>query len=174
MLLAQEHNIPHARQYMDSESSIKKLARPINPMLTVSAEADLLLAINHIRNQMPEPLLLSHVRAHQDDTTRFSDLPIEAQLNTICDENANRTRTNEIPSFYSSPPYTGSKAMLQLHGHWITSDYEKKISQSLTQPTHFKYITDRWGWTEDQYHSIRWSQIDESEVISQSQKMYAQ
>ena len=59
-------------------------------------------------------------------SNRLEDLPLEAQLNAICDSNANGVQKKLIPSHFSCPPYKGSKSMLRLNQHWITSNYEKK------------------------------------------------
>ena len=159
LTLAKEHNIQNARQYTDSKSSVDKLSSQMTPTMTIGAEADLLLSINHLRTQMEHPPTLLHVRAHQDESTKFEDLPIEAQLNSLCDTNANEVRRGTIPSFPSNPPYIGSKAMLRLNNRWITSNYESKISEALTQPLHEKYIKEKWDWTSEQYASIRWKHI---------------
>ena len=158
-IIAHKHNIEHAKQYTDSESSVVKLETNLSPNITIEPEADLLLAIHHIRRKMSHPPQISHVKAHQDDDIEFENLPIEAQLNVICDTNANKVRTGEIPSHKATTPYPGAKAMLIIDGQWITTKYEEQITEACTSKQHCEYACKKFNWTTHQYHTVLWDTI---------------
>jgi len=67
---------------------IQALQNETGPNLsqTLSNDYDLSNEIHQTIRWIPIPVILRHVKGHQDNNTDIEDLPHEAQLNIACDE----------------------------------------------------------------------------------------
>ena len=103
----------------------------------VDPEADVVMAIRHQLMAGGKDGIFHHVRGHQDENQRFSELDKEAKYNILCNEYATQaTNGNDEPEL----PYIGSKAMIAIGGEWITSQIEQRVSDASTSPAMKKYI----------------------------------
>ena len=109
----------------------------------VAPEADVILAIRHQLTVSGKEGNFHHVRGHQDENRRFSELDKEAKYNVLCDEYATKAVSG---SDETELPYIGSKAMIAIGGEWITSHIEQIVSNALMSPDMKKYILDCFKW----------------------------
>ena len=109
--IADDFNVPSINQTCDNEAAVNNVNAPFkNPTPTLSAEADIIMAIYHMRKQSSTKVNLKWVEGHQDKGMRKEDLPDEAQLNNEMNESAGDERANG--SIQHPSPYPGSGAML--------------------------------------------------------------
>ena len=75
----------------------------------VAPEADVILAIRHQLAVSGKEGIFHHVRGHQDQNQRFSELDKEAKYNVLCDEYATQAVNGKDET---ELPYKGSRAMI--------------------------------------------------------------
>ena len=95
----------------------------------VAPEADVILAIRHQLTANGKEGIFHHVRGHQDENRKFSELDKEAKYNVLCDEYATQA-VNDMDEM--ELPYRGSKVMISIGGKWITIHVEQRVSDALT------------------------------------------
>jgi hypothetical protein len=99
---------------------------------------------------------LEHVKSHEDTMTNFDTLPFGAQLNTICDRNANRHLDYHRDGKWtaqSEPLSTRSMPVQVFYGNTaITSHYVSRLRAEIGADTHRDYLqtkyncnVDNWG-----------------------------
>ena len=141
-------------QWCDNKAAVTKSESGLTPRQMISPEADIIMAIHHLRSKMEAPVTCSHVYGHQDgkNKAKMSGKPPkqEVQMNIGCDKLANDTieailsAAGHIPEQpILQPPYEGSKAMLRITGEWITSNTTKHIHWAHRMPSILKYCLKR-------------------------------
>lgn len=160
--LAEEHKIVQLTQTCDNKAAVNGANTPFtNPTQTLSAEADILMAIHHQRQQSSAKLILKWIKAHQDDNKRKEELPDEAQLNVEMDEQSKDERENG--TIQHLQPYPGSGAMLIIDSEWVTSNYYERIQEASLRPQHLQWFLKKYDThnkkTEADYHNIYWRGI---------------
>jgi hypothetical protein len=112
-----------------------------NPTRLLDAEADLILAIKHIRSTTKDPSTLTWMRGHSDDTTKYDNLTCKQRTQVDTDKLAKHSRTNDQVTFQT--PHPGSKAMLIIDNKWITTAYHEQIHEAVVGKTYKKYFMGR-------------------------------
>ena len=79
----------------------------------LALKADIILAFRHQMQQHGIDGQFNHVKGHQDEKKKFSELDKEAKYNVLCDEYETQAAQQEQAS---ELPYRGCKAMLQIEG----------------------------------------------------------
>jgi hypothetical protein len=96
------------------------------------------------------------VRGHQDRTTTYKDLSLEAQLYVDADWCAGKyqdesdkylSRCNILPS---------CPAMLSIRDISVTSNYKKQLIRAYTEPRYIEYLPNRFGWSDTIIGTIAW------------------
>ena len=120
----------------------------------MALEADIILAFRHQMQQHGVDGHFHHVKYHQDEVKKFSELDKEAKYNVLCDEYETQAAQQEqAPEL----PYRGCKAMLQIEGEWITSQYKQRVIDAATYPVMKKYITEKFQWGVEEFNIIDWN-----------------
>jgi hypothetical protein len=78
------------------------------PNDTISSDWDVLQAIFSALQLFHQPPLVSHVKGHQDDTTSYELLPLEAQLNVDADAAATLFQMEHGTTRYIVPLIAGN------------------------------------------------------------------
>ena len=117
----------------------------------VAPEADVILAIRHQLTQCDKEGSFHHVKGHQNEDRRFSDLDREAKYNVLCDEYATQATKGRGKT---ELPYPGIKAMISINGKWITSNIEQRVTEVSTGPEMRRYIMGRFRWSEENFECI--------------------
>ena len=125
----------------------------------MAPEADVILAIRHQLQQNFKEGCFHHVKGHQNDKRRFSELDREAKYNVLCDEYATQ-ETNG--SDKTELPYPGSKAMIMINVKWIMINIEQRLKEASTGPEMRKYIIGRFTWSEEDFECVNWKAIEQA------------
>ena len=70
----------------------------------VAPESDVVLAIRYQLQKNGREGHFNHVRGHQNEERRFSELDIDAQYNVLCDEYATQAANNTNMSCHTQGP----------------------------------------------------------------------
>ena len=101
---------------------------------------------------------------------RSGELPREAKINIACDELATETsqialdstRVDDILARMPPTlqlPYPGSKAMLKIGKHWVTSKYKERLHHARHSDPAMIYCMEKYGWDEQTFNSVYWHSI---------------
>ena len=160
--IADDFKVPSINQTCDNEAAVNNVNTPFkNPTQTLSAEADIIMAIHHMRKQSSTKVNLKWVESHQDKGRRKEDLPDEAQLNVEMDQSCGNERitgTIQHPS-----PYPGSGAMLIIDDEWVTTHYHERIQEASLRVQHIEWFLKKYKTrnpkTIEDYNNIFWRGI---------------
>ena len=122
-------------------------------------EADVILAICHQLTVSGKEGIFHHVRGHQDENRRFSELDKEEKCNVLYDEYATQAANGRDET---ELPYQGSRAMISIRGEWITIIIVQRVTDALTGPEMKKYIMERFKWDEERFNCINWNAIEQA------------
>ena len=89
------------------------------------------------------------VKGHQDNNTRYEDLPLEAQLNIDADELAGEYQNEQgkfLPIIHTLP---SCSAMLSIGGISVTSNYRKQLIRGYVEPAYIEYLQYKFGWSNE-------------------------
>ena len=125
----------------------------------MAPESDIILAFRHQMQKHGVNGHFHHVKGHQDEVKKFSELDKEAKYNVLCDEYATKATKQEQPS---ELPYSGSKAMLNIDGEWITRQYEKRVIDEATYPVMKTYIHEKYQWGDEEFIIIDWTAVEQA------------
>ncbi len=197
------------KQWCDNEQAVKdSTTTPDGPSMMIKVEADIILAIHHLRNRFPFHTNIKHIYGHQDtkkpkrhipqdepsQPTKEIDtpsnnprasppvrtepflmpvrdpqqsLPIKVQINIACNGKATETTriamgktTPPIHQTILTPPYEGSRAMLQIRKTWITAHYKKAIYDAHQTPALTTYMINIYSWSTDTIKTVNWASIN--------------
>lgn len=93
-------------------------------------------------------------------------LPVEAQVNVLCDRLATETSraildggsSNGLP-LVLQPPFPGSRAMLRIGKTWITSKLATHVYRARRTPAARVYCKQKYGWDDEILDSVNWPSI---------------
>jgi hypothetical protein len=120
------------------------------------SEWDALISVYNLMDRFPKLPILKHVLGHQDLALDYSDLPLDAQMNTQADSLA----TMELDEF-STPMLTvpfdpESKVMFSIDGITVTRRLETTIRTKARLPALKEYYLQRLGWDHRTYQAVDW------------------
>ena len=103
------------------------------------------------------------IRSHQDATTPYQDLTLEAQMNCDADKQAEefhqspqgRQRRPRVPLL----PHTHAHLVVQ--GRHVTSSYKTTIRDAATLPSYFQYLQQRFEWEDGTIQKIDWDMVSQ-------------
>ena len=169
-------------QWCDSKSAVDNSNRdPPNPGAMIAPEADILLAIRHLRLQMAaSTITCRHVYGHQDTRRRINPpptqrcedhtptedvsppLPPEARINIECDQIADETAQFaiecnglDLPPTIENP-LPGSLAGLRIGSTWITTNLASEISRAHHSKAIREYCGLKYNWSSAIMGTIHW------------------
>ena len=171
------------QQWCDSKSAVDNSNRdPPTPGAMIAPDADIILAIRHLRMQMDSSeITCRHVYGHQDSRRRGTPstpttgntptshspahLSREAIINIECDRIANETalaaleRNDVDPGPTIDTPLPGSRACLRIGRVWITTSLSREIMAALHTPSAREYCSTKYGWTTAVMNTVHWELI---------------
>jgi hypothetical protein len=133
-----------ADKWCNNKQAVKDTTRPIeNPSRMLKAKANIILAIHHLKKQLPFHTRIRHVYGHQDtkkiahngEQPQEQTYPAQVLINIACNSIASTTSQHGLynkgvhPTLppILTPPYKGSRAMLRVNNKWITSHYKEEL-----------------------------------------------
>jgi hypothetical protein len=138
----------------------KQLARnKWYPNDTISSDWDVLQAIVNTLRLFDQTPFVSHVKGHQDDTTTYALLPLEAQLNVDADSAATLFQADHGATRYLVPIIAGNSAQLNIDNKTVTYSYVRTIRNAYAHPLLRSYIGQRNKWTEADLLTIDWTSL---------------
>jgi hypothetical protein len=99
---------------------------------------------------------IRHVKGHQDNNTRYENLPLEAQLNVDADRMATRQFTRR-PGQTSEFVLDSLQACLYIQGKHVPSNHSKVIRDAYHSQGIIKYLKTANNWSQSTFNSIWWS-----------------
>jgi hypothetical protein len=129
------------------------------PNDTISSDWDVLQAIISTLKLFHRPPLVSHLKGHQDDTTTYDLLPIEAQLNVDADAAATLFQMEHGAMRYIVPIIAGNTAQLVINNKTVTYGYVKTIRNAYAEPLLKKYIGMCNQWSDLEMSTIDWTSL---------------
>jgi hypothetical protein len=106
-----------------------------------------------------QPPLVSQVKGHQDNTTAYEQLPIEAQLNVDVGAAATLLQMEHRTTRYIVPIIVGNTAQLILNDKTVTYGYVKTIHNAYVEPLLRRYINNRNQWSKSDLSTINWTSL---------------
>ena len=169
-------------------SVINDSNRPLpTPSAMGKPDADLLLAIHHLRDVMATNATITckHIYGHQDTRDRevprvfltednqeiggghrqqrLRSLPVitNIEADRIASETTSlaREEINQSLPMVMTLPYTGSRALLRVHDTWVTSHMERMINTAHWENTLIGYCKTKYHWTDEVFDTIDWSML---------------
>ena len=93
-------------------------------------------------------------------------MSLEVRLNVECDRLATETvqlaqSTNGREGYEDtlSLPYSGSRALLNINGMWITSEQQRYIRRAKWGGTLKEYCLEKYGWTHATFNKVNWEVV---------------
>jgi hypothetical protein len=87
------------------------------------------------------------VKAHQDDTASYDELPVESQLNVQADTLAKDYNSSSLHATTTVPRLSCNAAQLHCRGQTVTSRYGHTVRQEALSPAICQYIMERNHWS---------------------------
>ena len=126
------------------------------PNSTLMADWDVTNEIvTSLRGLSRLPLLL-HVKGHQDASTEYSSLSLEAQLNVEADTEAGQYQCSHPALRPSVPRLQSNPVQLHLDGKVIPSRIKQRIREAYTTPPYYAHLATRYQWSPAVFTSIDW------------------
>ena len=155
-----KHKIPI---YSDSQSAIKitKTQLYLSYREAFSSDADVKTEARHYYLKLKKYISLYHVRAHQDDKTKFSSLSTAAKLNTLIDRHAKDAllKPTKIKHRRLIPHLPRQKISIKSKYDRITNDLASNINKYKIGHECEKWLGSRWKLSEQQMTDIEWLDI---------------
>jgi hypothetical protein len=120
------------------------------------SEWDALISVYNLMDRFPKLPFLKHVLGHQDLELDYSDLPLDAQMNTQADSLATM-ELNEFSTPMLSVPFDPeSKVMFSIDGITVTCRLEITIRTKARLPALKAYYQQCLGWDHHTYQAVDW------------------
>ena len=128
-----------------------------NPLAT---DYDIWAELKQVATTLPMEIETEHVKAHQDCTVPYDDLPTrQAQVNTDMDALATdiRESTHPIPKI---PVFQSSCVAVLINNSVITDKLGKRLRTHITSKPLIQYLLARNHWTQPVFESIDWITLE--------------
>ena len=102
---------------------------------------------------------LNHVKGHQDDHINLASLPIEARLNVDCDKHAKHKMQQVITPSDRQLATEGHGATFFIGKLEVTITMDDQLQYAAYAEPMFKYLCNRFEWTDRQPQEINWQAI---------------
>ena len=126
-----------------------------HPNATLAADWDLVEQITQVFQQLPQfDIDIGWVKGHQDDEN--PEITVEARYNIRADALAGQF-SDHVPDIASSCTIVPAERctlmvnQIPVHGH-----YGQSIRTAYTLPALYRYLEQRYGWTEQQREQVDW------------------
>ena len=149
--------------YLDNKSVIQTEGhllgyRHLFPTVALTSDVDVFLQLLELHRTLPwQQIQTYHVKAHQDDHTKFTELSRPAQLNVLADAIAtsglNKLENTKTPPTY---PLPAGRVHLFHEDALITRRQVHTLRFSLAETNLREYLCKRFFWTSDQFYLIDW------------------
>jgi hypothetical protein len=109
------------------------------PNETLTSEYDISVQIYNTQKEHNIKARFKWMKGHQDNKTRYKDLPLEAPLNVDADELAGEYQEEQgefLPMMHTLP---SCPAMLLIGGISVTSNYRKQLIRAYVEPGYIEY-----------------------------------
>ena len=152
--------------YCDNIAVIHRMTDSIprrGPRHRLIPEYDLINAIQQLSDSLPISVRPKHVKGHQDDGTKYEDLPYAAQINVDCDEIAGRTLDTpptDMPQRDTASFLLSSDAALSIRGTLITKDIPKQIRMASNGRKLRHHIMKKTGWSQLVFDLVDWDALE--------------
>jgi hypothetical protein len=100
------------------------------------------------------PILIQHIKSHQDSKTKSENLSFEAHLNILADKEA--TRQREKMDSPEAEVLNIGVAQLKIGTMAITRDSQRWLMQTAGKLPIEQYYKEHHGWSQDIFNSISW------------------
>ena len=123
---------------------------------TTHSSCDIISACAKLKEVLPIQLTFQHVKAHQDENTPITSLPVPAQLNVLMDKLAkdlNDDSTEQQNRNLSAHPLS---LALPIHNHIIYEKFLESIYNSIATETGHNYWLTKGRYTPEQRNIIDW------------------
>lgn len=136
---------------------------------TSSKHFDVIKSILHFRNKLYSTITYTPVIGHAEEKTPHRKLTRAEQLNGACDKIAKDART-ELPSL-NSVHLEGEGLSLWYGSSKIYCDVERTMRDIHGTITAERYISTKYSWTNEQFHSIDWESYRRSTKLLSPQHL---
>jgi ribonuclease HI len=147
--------------YCDNKSMVRRSGTfperwECYPNRTMDSEWDVLSQIWSTRRQdLAVPIC--HIKGHQDRTTPYEELSLEAQLNVDADRLAEAyLETHPDDDYARAPLLPAGRCSLHLQTGTVSHHYKREVREARTRPAMEDYLETRNGWTVANRESIDW------------------
>jgi hypothetical protein len=126
------------------------------PNETLTSEFDISEQIYMTQKENNIKARFKWVKGHQDNNTKYKELPLEAQLNIDADALAGEYQDengNFKPIVHMLP---SCPAMLSIGGISVTSNYRKQLTRAYVEPAYIEYVQNKFGWSNETVTGIAW------------------
>jgi hypothetical protein len=127
------------------------------PNSTLDAHWDVVNAIVTTLQKMQIQHSFQHVKGHQDNKTKYGDLPLDAKLNVDADAEAGEYRFNHPEPRPRVPRLPSNPAQLHIRGITVSSHYRTKIEKASSIHQLRAYIQEKNNWTHTEMDYINWA-----------------
>ena len=166
--------------WCDNESVLKAINPTVDPTFISLCKAEgALVQQTKLLLRKFKNVTLNHVKGHQDNKIPYEKLPLPARLNVDCDEFAKDWMQFMDLTKTKPPPLEGAKVAFYLKNALITTNLDKKIQYAKYSEDMFKYLCDKFEWTDRQTSEINWKamglvkrQLTHAESIRTSKLMH--
>ena len=138
--------------YLDNQSVItriekaRRLQRSI-PNLVLLPESDVINAIINSLSELPIRIKFKWIKGHQDLTTPYDQLSIQAQLNCDADKQASAYTAPPGKNYSIVTPLPHTPSQLSIDGQSVTGHYKQWIREAASIPALHAYWCHTFHWS---------------------------
>lgn len=179
-ILCSFHHITEGRItiYCDNLQAVRLAKLSASQLRPNLSHLDLLRAISHMASSLPVTLSFEHVAGHQDDSTPWIEsLPLEAQLNILCDS---RAKEFLLESSRLDSPCPGDRVFqheslrILINGSKVYTDVGRAAMDQAASLDYRAYLIKRQVVPAEAFSCINWDAIgDALSSLSDSLRMWA-
>jgi hypothetical protein len=119
------------------------------PTATHAPDWDLIEELHESLAHFAQPTPFTHVKGHQDDTKKYQDLSLDAQLNVDADHEAGNYQWNYPVTVRDKVPLTATtRVHFHIQQRTITGHYRHHIRTAASQDEFFHKCREIHNWTQ--------------------------
>ena len=145
------------------------------PSVHTWPHADILLQLKLSENDMkPLTITMIHVEAHQDDSTEFEELSIDAKLNVLCDNLATQElkaleKTNKKQRIKLLP---ACKCYLEHDGEILNANEASALRDNIPGQDIKEYYKKKNKWSEETNRNVNWTSYENARRRNVTKQRY--
>jgi endonuclease/exonuclease/phosphatase family metal-dependent hydrolase len=177
LLTIEEHygeELSNANIFCDNKGTIHTFSKEYKRVSNTAKNNDILRTLRRIQQLSSLTHKLNHVKAHQDDTSRYDNLSLESKLNVDCDKRAKQAIRNAVEEGVDYSQATSTLPMeaaaVYINGIKQTSDLAKELRYYVGQQRARQFYADEGIIAPEIFDTVEWNAL--RDLLERRPRMY--